>query len=130
LSTEGIEYAKNVLANLSIEIDEEKVNWYNKLIQGLVKIKLTLSDDEFEFIEYKRHSASHIFQDKYEVEIKKNGKLKTNYRGGEALDEINMRFKKLLLKHGSDKGFDLYITGKLHSIASALYKNLTTKEGV
>lgn len=127
--TEGLQYAKKVFQNVSPEINPDKANWYKNLIGGLLEIRLTFSDDEFEFIEYKRHSASHIFQDKYEVDIKKNGTLKTNYKNGETLDEVTLRFQKLIMKHGSDKDFDVYVTDKLYPIIFRLYNNLKLKNG-
>jgi hypothetical protein len=127
LLNEGSAYAKEVLDSLSSRVNVEKIKWYNKLDKGLSEIRSTFSDDEFEFIEYKRHSASHIFQNKYEVEIKKNGSLKTKYKNSESLDEINSRFQKIILKHGSDKNFDIYVTTKLYPLISQLYYDLTQK---
>jgi hypothetical protein len=124
LLTEGLEYAKMVLSNLSIEISKGKVDWYNILIEGLSEIKVQMSDEEFEFLEYKRHSASHIFQNKYEVSIKKDGKRKTTYKNGETLDDIADKFKELLIKHGSDKHFDIYLTSKLYPMISSLHSTL------
>jgi hypothetical protein len=129
LLTEGVAYAEDVKSNVTPGINDEKIKWYKTLIAGLTNLRSLFSDEEFEFIQYKRHSASHIFQDKYEIGIKKNGSLKTHYKD-ESLADISLRFQTILLTHGSDKNFDLYVTRKLYPVLSKLYTELTTKKKV
>ncbi len=124
LLTEGLDHAKLFSENLLPEVNPQKLSWYKCLIEMLLIIRTEVFDDEFEFIEYKRHSSSHIFQNKYEVDIKKNGTLKTTYKNGISLDEVTKRFQQLLLKHGSDKDFDLYINKKLYPLIDKLYNEL------
>ncbi|MEJ7676701.1 MAG: hypothetical protein WKG06_02245 [Segetibacter sp.] len=62
LLTEGLDYAKLVSENLLPEVNPQKLSWYKCLIEMLLIIRTEVFDDEFEFIEYKRHSSSHIFQ--------------------------------------------------------------------
>lgn len=133
LLTEGKEYAEetldwmidldNRLKGLQVKMTTEKIVWYNILIHGLKEIRETISDEELGFMEYKRHSASHIFQNNYEVGFTKSGKLKTHCKG-EDISVVIDRFKNLLITHGMDKGFDLYVTKKLYHKISKLYSDL------
>ena len=95
---------------------------YTSIIQietSLNEMKSIFTREELEYIEYRRHNASHIFQNKYEKQLKKNGDILTE-RKGISIDKINDDFQQLLRKHGSDRGFDKYMLNKLFPLISEL----------
>ncbi|HVX92532.1 MAG TPA: hypothetical protein VHA74_00265 [Candidatus Dojkabacteria bacterium] len=126
LFTEGFVYANKVLDALQDGDNEDKRNWYIKLIDGLKNIKSELTDIEFEYIEYKRHNACHIFQNSYE-HIQENLRIKKE-RNGKKLQDIKKGLQELILKHGSDKNIDYHINKKLQEKLKLLYKQLTEKK--
>lgn len=123
LITVGLEYSENVLRHIENSENHEKIEFYKELIQGLKELKSEFSDSEIEFIEYKRHSSSHIFQHHYENKIQDNGKIQTK-RKGKLIDELSRDFGTILLKYGFDRGFDEYMNNKLYPKISGLYDRL------
>lgn len=123
LSTVGLEYSQNLLKHIKNSQNLEKIAFFEKLIKGLIDLKSLFSETEFEFIEYKRHSSSHIFQDYYVNRISVKGKIITK-RKEKLIDEFNSNFKEILLKYGFDRGFDDYMTGKLYPEIKELYQEL------
>ena len=123
LSTVGLEYSKSLLEHIKNSQNFEKKEFYKELINGLISLKSLFSESEFEFIEYKRHSASHIFQNHYENRISNKGKILTK-RKEKLIDELNSEFKEILLKYGFDRGFDKYMTSKLYPKITELYNGL------
>lgn len=123
LSTEGITFSKSVLKHIENGENYQKIEFYRELIKGLEDLKSEFSESEFEFIEYKRHSFSHIFQDSYEVRFSDKGKILTN-RKGKLIDELSSSFREILMKHGFDRGFDEYFRQKLYAKTSELYNKL------
>lgn len=123
LLTEGLEYAKKALSYLQGGENIEKLNWYQMLVDGLQGIKSDLSEIEFQFIEYKRHSACHIFQEQYESQLTRKGKVK-QFRKNKHLNIVNAELSSIILKHGSDKKFDLYLIEKLYFKTTELYNKL------
>ena len=122
LLTEGIDFGNKLLDKLQKQSNHKKSNWYFKLIDGLNNIKSELSQTEFEYIEYRRHIACHIFQNSYEY-IQENLQIK-KVRKGEKLRDIQVRIKTLILKHGSDKNIDHFLNRKLQYRITELYRNL------
>lgn len=127
LLTVGVVYAHKVFESLKKGDNTGKTEWYKDLNNGLKALKAKLSDDEFDFVEYKRHNACHIFQNHYETQILANGKIKKE-RKGKNIDELSLAFKKILLKHGSDKNFDIYLTQKLHPLIEELFNCLQNRK--
>lgn len=123
LSTVGLEYSENLLKHIKNSQNLEKIEFYEKLIKGLINLKSLFSETEFEFIEYKRHSSSHIFQDYYENRISDKGKIITK-RKEKLIDELKSNFNEILLKYGFDRGFDDYMTGKLYPEIKELHHEL------
>ncbi|MCK0192971.1 hypothetical protein [Arenibacter sp. F20364] len=123
LVTVGLDYSKSVLGNLKNSQNMEKNDFYKELISGLKDIKSEFSESEFEFIEYKRHSSSHIFQTGYQKKILNNGTIKTK-RKEKLLDVLNSQFYKILIKHGFDRGFDEYMNSKLYPKIMGLHERL------
>jgi hypothetical protein len=123
LFTEGLIYANRILTSLKKGNNSEKLNWYLKFVDGLNSLRAELSDSEFLYIEYRRHSASHIFQNSYE-HIQENLRIKKE-RNGKKLEEIKTEIENLILKYGSDKNVDKHINSKLQLKISELHKQLT-----
>lgn len=78
--TVGLDYTRTVSESLIMLKDNNVKIFHNELTIGLEGIKSLFPEEEFEFIEYKRHSCSHIFQNSYRKQKKKNGEIigKTN----------------------------------------------------
>jgi hypothetical protein len=123
LFTEGFTYANRILTALKKGNNAEKLNWYLKFVDGLTSIRAELSDAEFLYIEYRRHSASHIFQNSYE-HIQENLRIKKE-RNGKKLEEIKTEIESLIIKYGSDKNVDEHINSKLQRRITELHKQLT-----
>jgi len=123
LLIEGLTYANKVFESLQKGQNNNKIDWYAKLIEELNNIKSELTEEEFDYIEYRRHNSCHIFQNKYE-HIQKNLQIKTE-RDNRKLIDINISLKKIILKHGSDKDIDVYINSKLQNKLTQLYNVLT-----
>jgi len=120
--TEGLIYAKKVLKTLEGGSNKEKYSFFINLISGLDDLKSTLDESELDYIEYRRHSASHIFQNQYEniqddLRIKKERKSKN-------VQELNSQLQQLLIKHGSDKNIDHYLNQKIQPQLKSLYQLL------
>lgn len=125
LITVGLDFTENVLSHLTNSENQEKIEFYEELKRGLIEFKSEFSESEIEFIEYKRHSSSHIFQHHYENRLLDNGKIQTK-RKGKLIDELSRDFQKILTKYGFDRGFDEYMTSKLYPKITRLYNNLET----
>lgn len=119
----GLPFSESVLEHLENSENLEKKDFYKELIQGLKKLKSEFSESEFEFIEYKRHSASHIFQNGYDKKLLNNGTIKTK-RGKKLLDVLDYEFGKILIEHGLDRGFDEYMKSKLYPKITELHQEL------
>ncbi|MBN2410161.1 hypothetical protein JXQ31_00630 [candidate division KSB1 bacterium] len=120
--TEGLNYAVKVYEALKKGNNLIKRQWYSTLIEGLNKIKSNLDETEFLYIEYRRHSSSHIFQNQYE-HIQNDLRIK-KHRKDKNLKEINDRIKSLILKHGSDRKIDDYLNNKLQLNIMKIYEDL------
>jgi hypothetical protein len=123
LITIGLTYIDEVLEAIKDSDNKEKIETYEELKRGIIEFKSEFSIEELEFIEYKRHSASHIFQHHYETRLLDNGRIQTKRKEKE-LNELHTNFENILLKHGTDKGFDEYMTRKLYIKIVHLYNNL------
>jgi len=123
LFTEGLAFANKILTALQTGGNEDKLNWYLKLIEGLNKIRTELTDPEFEYIQYRRHSSCHIFQNSYEF-IQDNLRIKKE-RNGRHLQDIQKDLQGLILKYGGEKNIDHHINEKLQKKLTDLCKQLT-----
>ncbi|MBK5213465.1 MAG: hypothetical protein JJE55_07385 [Flavobacteriaceae bacterium] len=109
----GIGYTKSILTHLEGSENLKNIEFYKEIFQSLTNLKSEFSESEFEFIEYKRHSASHIFQTGYQKKLLNNGTIK-NTKNQKLLDVLDREFAQILIKHGFDRGFDKYMTDKLY----------------
>ncbi len=121
--TTGLKYAQDVYNCLLKGENVKKTDWYSVFIDGFKTIKKTLNESEFLYIEYRRHIASHMFQNKYE-HIQEDLRIKKK-RNNQDLVEINKILKRLLILHGSDKNLDIHLNNKLQPILTGLYHKLT-----
>ena len=126
--TEGLEYANKVYRSLMQGNNVQKTIWYLNLINGLGKIKSDLDESEFLYIEYRRHIASHIFQNQYES-IQDNLKIK-KFRKNNNLKEINEKLKSMIVKYDSDRKIDDYLNKKLHLELTKIYDSLISKSPI
>lgn len=120
--TEGLHYAEKIYSHLINTADIEKIQWYSILIDGLTRIKQILNESEFNYIEYRRHCASHIFQNQYE-HIQDNLKIKT-VRKDKNLIDIIKQIESLIILHKNERNIDKYLNKKLHPELFNLYNSL------
>lgn len=66
LITSGINYTNDVLGALEGNTNSEKISFYSTIGVSLNKMKSIFTPEELDYIEYRRHNAAHIFQNKYE----------------------------------------------------------------
>ncbi len=125
LLTIGFDYANKVASYLTDSQNTEKIEFYNELIKKIIDFKSSFSDKEIQFIEYKRHNATHLFQNHYENIILDNGKIQT-VRKKKQIDVINAELQSILKEHKTDKNFDIYMTKKLYPKILELYNRLDT----
>jgi hypothetical protein len=123
LLTTGNDYAKKVEVCLTGSENLEKIEFYNAITKGLTELQSSFSWNEFQFIEYKRHNASHLFQNHYENIILDSGKIQTT-RKGKPIDFINEELQSILKEHKTDRNFDIYMTKKLYPKTLELYNRL------
>jgi len=110
LLTEGEKYVEKVCDIVNSQSNEIKDKWYATLKEGLASIRGQFSEKEFECLDYKRHNASCIFQNQYEI-VQEDGSVKekkmvTNNKGdkeSKELIDLQQRFWDVLHKHGGMK---------------------------
>ncbi|WP_313579248.1 hypothetical protein [Chishuiella sp.] len=120
--TEGFSYANKVFEDLKKGENQNKLEFYEELIKGLTIMKSELQEDEYNYIEYRRHNICHIFQNGYEY-IQDNLKIKKEIKGKD-LQKIKNEFEKIIDKYGSDKNFDIFLNKKLQPNLTQLYTKL------
>lgn len=123
LSTVGLAHASKILKHLEKGDNHKKTAWYKELVAGLNILKISFTTIEFEYIKYKRHNSSHIFQDGYEHQVFELGEIKSQERE-DKVENLGNDFKKLILSHGGDKGFDLYMHEIIYPIVIDLVNQL------
>jgi hypothetical protein len=123
LLTEGLRHSTEILEILKkTDKNVTKIDWYSKLTNGLNQIKSNLDESEFLYIEYRRHGASHIFQNQYE-HIQDNLKIKKE-RKNKNLKELNNQLQAIILKYGGDRSVDEYLNQKLQPELTKIYESL------
>jgi DNA gyrase/topoisomerase IV subunit A len=123
LFTSGLDYSEKVYSIVEKSNNTEKIEYYRTIINSVEKIKSVLTDNEIQFIEYKRNNVCHIFQNGYEKELKKNGDIKSKRKGVE-INTIKNDFDKLLSKHGNDKDLDIFLFNKSSPLIQEFYENI------
>lgn len=122
LMKEGIPYVEKATRLLKSGENKHLKEWFETLQNSLYKIKETFPENEWEYIEYKRHNACHIFQNHYE-QIQDNGNIKS-HRNSKEITEIDKNFQSILLKYKFDTGFDKHVTTTLYPILNDLDEDL------
>lgn len=122
LIEEGFPYVEKATRILNSSENIYMKEWFETLQNCLYKIKETFPENEWDYIEYKRHNACHIFQNHYE-QIRDNGKI-IRQRKKRDLTEIEKNFHSILLKYESDRGFDKHVTTTLYHLLNDLHKKL------
>ena len=121
LLTEGKVYIEK---NLSIKTESSNdFGKFKELERSILKIESTLTEYEMEYIEHARHCSCHIFQNKYEKELKKDGTIKTKRKGKE-IDELRCNISKVHRRQYDDSNFNKYFNDKMYPILTELYNKL------
>ena len=123
LVTEGLKYCNETLTKLNETNSTRDIELFENIIEGLNEFKSIFSISELQFIEYKRHSASHIFQDHYEKRFSENGKL-IDKRKGRNIDDVNTELNAELLEKDFDSGFYDYMFKKVNPLITKLHKRI------
>lgn len=94
---------------------------YEKLNLCVNKMNLILSEDETLFLIYKRDSASHIFQDCYDI-IRPDGNIKNakKVKAGYDVFEIQQIQDRVLQKYITDRRFADFVVKSFHPIIEEL----------
>ena len=79
---------------------------YKLLLKIINDILSSFNESELEFIEFRRHSSSHIFTKGY-IFIQDDFKLK-KFKNKKSLIDIHSNFDSIFKKHKTTKDFDLY----------------------
>lgn len=122
LLTEGLTYIQDKVNLLNQNTANGNYKWISILMKALIEIKSLFPENELDFIEYKRHNACHIFQNKYES-IQNNGKIKTE-RNSKNIKIMQNEFQNILIKYKGDREFDIYLTSTLYPVLSNLHNTL------
>ncbi|GAA0879437.1 hypothetical protein GCM10009119_24050 [Algoriphagus jejuensis] len=120
----GLNYARGVLLSMKGSENTSKVRWFEIFIPGIEAIRNTLTEPEYQYIQYRRHCSCHMFQDKFERVQRDTLKVKS-VRNGIDLKELNAGLLGLLREFGSDKDLDAHLNSKLAIPINDLYKQLT-----
>lgn len=129
LITEGFIYSQEILKKIEKSDNKDRIEFFRILTKGLTDIKSIFSESELQFIEYKRHNASHIFQNHYEKRLSPKGNL-INSRKGKSIEQIQKELDIELIEKGFDSGFDDYMTHKLNPLITNLYNQLQKKNEI
>lgn len=113
LMTEGIKYSEEIATELTGSRDIQVWEFYNNIYTGLKDLKLMFDEEEMQYIEYRRHGTSHIFQTNYEYRMKSNGKVITELKK-KSIDVVENELQIVLTKHKTDKNFEIYMSSKLY----------------
>jgi len=119
---EGLDYAKESLKIYEEVNQTKKAEWYKTFVEDINKIKLSFTEDEHDFIELRRHNASHIFIKQYN-RIQDNYKQKKERKGKDLL-LLQSKLYVVMEKYKTFKGFDLYFDSKVFPILNVLYQKL------
>lgn len=114
LMTEGIKYSERIATELTGPRNIQVWEFYNNIYTGLKDLKLMFDEEEMQYIEYRRHGTSHIFQTYYEYRMESNEKIITQLKK-KSISLIEKELQTILIKHGNDKNFGIYMTSKLYS---------------
>jgi hypothetical protein len=127
LMTTGIEYSEGAVRDLSGSENIQAWEFYNIICIGLKDLNLMFDEVEMQYIEYRRHGTSHIFQTHYEYRIDNKGNITTE-RKKKSIDVIDAELKSLIIKHGDDKKFGIYMTSKLYPKIIELYNKIENQQ--
>jgi len=122
LFNEGWAHVKRVILSVRDSKNIYIIQYYNKIDECINRLRLIFKDDEYYYLEYRRHGACHIFQDSYEM-IQDNGKIKTQ-RNNMSLPELTQNLQAVIKRYNGDKGFDLYLNITFYPILVELYEIL------
>jgi hypothetical protein len=121
--TECFEYADKKLSKLKEYSNNVKLEtFYSILVSGITNLKSSLSEDELTYIEYKRNSVCHIFQNGYEI-IQDNLTIKKQ-RNGLDIETLRSKLQNFILLHGNESNIDKYLNNKIQPKLTSIYNDL------
>ncbi|OFY38660.1 MAG: hypothetical protein A2X18_08245 [Bacteroidetes bacterium GWF2_40_14] len=124
LLTEGKTYTEETIESINGCKNHYLIKFYDRLYKAILELKSILKDDEYNYLEYRRHGSCHIFQDSYEI-IQDNGKIKEK-RKNVNIFELKQDLQDVIARYNGDKGFDIYLTKTFYPILCTLYAELTS----
>jgi len=119
---EGLDYANRALKIYEEISQTGKAKWYRTFIAGIENVKSSFTEDEHDYIELRRHNASHIFTKQY-YRIQDNYKQKKERKGKDLL-LLQSKLYVIMEKHKTFRGFDLYLNSKMFPILNELHQKL------
>ena len=124
--TEGEYYLRDIKSVVDKGTNYHKKKWYGRLLEGMIEIKSQFKQNDFEYLQYRRHNVCHIFQQDYSV-FNKDNSLKTmkgQTRKNKSIINIEIMFFSILDEYGNDEGFDKHYRSSLFTIIDKLYNDL------
>lgn len=133
--TEGEKYILESIETLKKVGNKPMLDWSCRVRDGIQEIKNQYTDEEFIYLEYRRHNSCHIFTKGYES-IQDNGKIKKvrqvcTKQGGKKeilLDDFDMLSYDVLSKYGGaaigDKNFDIAKHQLVAPVLNRLFNDL------
>ncbi len=133
--TEGERYILHNIMTLEKVDNKPLLDWSCRVRDGIQEIKSQYTDEEFIYLEYRRHNSCHIFTKGYES-IQDNGKIKkvrqVCTRQGDKkeirLEDFDMITYDVLTKYGGaavgDKNFDIIKHQLVAPVLNRLFNDL------
>jgi hypothetical protein len=118
LVNDGLAFCNDVLSRLQ-DSKSERIEYIKLLAKELANLLSNFTENEKEFINYRRDAACHIFQNSYENHFEK-GKLKTS-RKGQNVTDLEEKYFEVLHIHGDEPTFDQYFVRQLYPKIKELY---------
>ena len=125
LLNDGLTYSKSILQNCNKKNDIENANWYSTLINEIENIKNQFSEEELQYIEYRRNKVCHIFLSGYD-RIKKDLTINKKRKNLD-LEILQSNLYKVISKLDNQENPNLFFNNKIHPILNDLYIKLQKK---
>ncbi|WP_400071958.1 hypothetical protein [Zobellia russellii] len=118
---EGDEYCQNIIPKIPTS-DIFKIQLFQRILKFIEDFKENIPLAEFDFLEYKRHTICHIFQNGYEP-VQRNLKVKTLLKNRE-LSEIDNNLKDIISSEKSEMGVQKKLFKKYYVLIEDLRTDL------
>ncbi|MEC5395309.1 hypothetical protein [Bergeyella sp. RCAD1439] len=128
LLNDGLAYSQKILKNCHAKNETQNANWYSTLITQIENIQNQFSEEELQYIEYRRNKVCHIFLSGYD-RIKKDLSINKKRKNID-LEILQSNLYKVISKLEHLENPNLYFNNKIHPILNDLYKKLITTANV